>query len=142
MSSAFRSYSQIGSRVSFLLSLSGCQVFVNNDNSITTSVLNVSDPNNASMLNDLSFSTVYGAAGLPANTLLRDMGRSLSVYANDANGRSAKVAVLREVQVVNGAATEGVGDTTPYMTPVWVDSSTEQALETSVPMMVLVARCG
>ena len=142
MSSAVRSYSQIGIRVSFLLSFSGCQVFVNNNNAITTSVLNVSDPNNASMLNDLSYSTVYGSDGLPANTLLRDMGRSLTVYSNDANGRSAKVAVLREVQVVSGAGTEGVGDTTPYLTPVWVDSSSEQGSEAPVAMMVLVARCG
>jgi hypothetical protein len=82
---------------------------------------------------DLSASAGF-PAGLAANVLLRDMGRSLTLFADNAASRAVKVAVFREVQIVNGAGTEGVNDVTPYLVSVWADVPTEYP--------VLVARCG
>ena len=127
MSSFTRFRAQIPPRESFLLSLSGCQVFTRD---FTDAVLNVSTATGY----DLSAATGY-PAGLPENTLLRDMGRSLTLFMNDAAGRSVKVAVLREVQIVNGAGTEGVSDITPYLIPVWADA-------TASAFDVLFTRCG
>lgn len=134
MSSFTRFRAQIPPRESFLLSLSGCQVLTRD---FTGAVLNVSTETGY----DLSAATGY-PAGLPANTLLRDMGRSLTLYVDDANERSVKVAILREVQIVNGAGTEGVSDLTPYLTPVWVDAPLTDVGDLELELRVLVARCG
>jgi hypothetical protein len=128
-----RSRAQIPARDSFLLSVSGCQLFHNN--TFGASVVNL-DADGMDGATDLSLNKT-----LDANTLLRDMGRSLNLFANDAAGRAAKVAVLREVQVVAGALTEGVSDIKVYLTPVWV-AATPQSQDSLNSLRVLVARCG
>lgn len=133
MSSFMRSRAQIPARDSFLVTLSGCQLFYNN--TFGASVVNV-DADGIDGNLDMSLNRTVGAG-----TLLRDMGRSLTLFDNDAAGRAVKIAVLREVQVVGGTLTEGVSDITAYLTPVWV-STTPQSADSLADLKVLVARCG
>ena len=132
MSNFMRSRAQIPQAIENFVSLSGCQLFTRD---FTGSVLNVSTTTETSQ--DLS----ANGTPLPAGVLLRDMGRSLTLFADNAAGRSSKVAILREVRIVNGATTEGVSDTTPYLTPVWVDAPAENA-NLDLGLNVLVARSG
>ena len=131
MSSALRSYAQAVPNTSFLLTtVSGTTLF--QKNAKTDSVVSLSLE-----VADLSAGVIVGA-----NTLLRDMGRSLTLYlnTNGDDGRAVKVAVLREVQRVNGRNMEGVSDTRAYLVPVWVDEASD-----SIPtpaMAVQVVRCG
>ena len=136
MSSTLRSHAQTAPRSSFLLTtVSGARLY---RTTLTESVVNLSRTTAVETVADLSSTFT-----VPANTLLRDMGRSLTLYVNNAAGNAMKVAVLREVQVVNGAATEGVGNNTPYLVPVWVETRPELVFDTANPELnVEVVRCG
>jgi hypothetical protein len=137
MSSTLRSYAQTAPRASFLLTtVSGAKLY---KTTLTESVVNLSLTTVEESVADLSSTfTVF------ANTLLRDMGRSLTLYVNNAAGIAMKVAVLREVQVVNGTATEGVSNNTAYLVPVWVETTPESdTFGTSSPSLAVeVVRCG
>ena len=131
MSSALRSYAQVSPNSSFLLTtVSGTTLFLKTAK--TDSVVSLS----------LEVADLSAGITVAANTLLRDMGRSLTLYlnTNGDNGRAAKVAVLREVQRVNGRNTEGVSDTRAFLVPVWVDEASDSNPTPS--MAVQVARCG
>ena len=128
MSSALRSYAQTAPRASFLLTTcSGARLYIT---TFPDSVVNLSRT-----VPDLSLNKTVSA-----NTLLRDMGRSLTMYVSTGAGDAVKVGVLREVQIVNGKNTEGVSDTTAYLVPVWLDENPEPA--GSILMAVEVVRCG
>jgi len=131
MSNFMRSRAQIPQAIENFVTLSGCQLYTRD---FTGAVLNVSTATDY----DLS----ANGAPLAAGVMLRDMGRSLTLYVDGANERSVKVAILREVRIVNGAMTEGVSDLTPYLTPVWVDAPTADVGDLELGLNVRVARCG
>jgi len=137
MSSTLRSYAQAAPNTSFLLTtVSGARLY---RTTLTESVVNLSRTSVVETAADLS-----STLAVPVNTLLRDMGRSLTLYVNNAVGNAAKVAVLREVQIVGGAATEGVGNSIAYLVPVWVETTPDADTfgATSPELNVEVVRCG
>ncbi len=74
----------------------------------------------SSILPETSFASQYTAiANISANTLMRDMGKTLTLLTSTGQ----HYATLRRVQTVNGAATEGVPnnwDTNgQYFVAVW-----------------------
>jgi hypothetical protein len=119
-------------RQAFLLTtVSGTALYTT---TITSSVINLStEPTETA--SDLSQNV-----SVSANTLLRDMGRSVTMFVNVAS-RAMKVAVFREVQLVSGDLTEGVSDVTRLLVPVWVDNQAVQA-PFAETLHVQVARCG
>jgi hypothetical protein len=137
MSSTLRSYAQTVPRASFLLTtVSGARLY---RTTLTESVVNLSLTPVTETAADLS-----STLAVPVNTLLRDMGRSLTLYVNNAAGNAAKVAVLREVQMVGGAGAEGVGNNIPYLVPVWVETTPDADTfgSTAPSLYVEVVRCG
>ena len=63
-----------------------------------------------------------GGATIAANSLLRDLGREVVVYA-DANP-NVHLYKYRQVILVNGPTTEGVGQTTGPFVLVWSAAGT------------------
>ena len=137
MSNFMRTRAQSPQASANFVSMSGCQLFTRNFTGATL----VIDTTNV-VVNDFSFNKV-----LSAGVLLRDMGRSLTIFDTLSNGRTVKLAILREVQIVSGSSTEGVSDTTAYLTPVWADYSPETTTIYDAPsdtngFVVRVARSG
>lgn len=92
MSSATSSYAQIAGRVKFLLAvadLSGCVV---------------------ADLNTVSVTVPTPTFQIPATSLLKDLGRQI-VVVDAATG--AHLRTYRQVQVMDGASTEGVDGSAP-----------------------------
>jgi len=106
MSSVTSSYAQIQKRTKFFLTTADISGFVVDglysviaDDELVTSG-GVSVP-------DLSGSTLApGKLAIGANRLLKDLGRQITIVDYDNN---LTTSVYREVQLVDGAATEGVG---------------------------------
>jgi hypothetical protein len=133
MANFMRSRAQIPAASSNLVTLSGCTLYTRN---FTDSVLNMATA-------DLTKSDLSGTNVPSVGTLLRDMGRSLTLFV-EKNDRAVKVAVLREVQKVDGAGTEGVNDKTAYLVPVWVDVTDADGIPSSLDLnlRVRVTRSG
>jgi len=101
---------------------------------IGDSTIRLDDPSvvSPSVINAAQFGDYFGNAAapiIPANTLLRDMGREV-VIVNDAGVHLYK---YRMVQPVAGATTEGVGVDNGIYVLVW---------SPSLPANVLVVRTG
>lgn len=74
----------------------------------------------SSILPETAFAAQYSAiTDIPANTLMRDMGKTLTLLTT----KGLHYATLRRVQTVDGATTEGVPDnwdsTGQYFVAVW-----------------------
>jgi hypothetical protein len=111
MSSVLRAYAQIPARAKYFLYDSGSAV---SDESVpTTSIFSLNPGAYAELTSMATAAEVNDAPGFnsdftPAQNLLKDMGRQITIY--DPN-TSAHLAVYREVQVVDGIGSEGVGGT-------------------------------
>jgi hypothetical protein len=123
MSSTLRSYAQIPARVKYFIYDSGSattDVAVPAVSIFTLPVgayASLSSKATADEVNDVANTDPSS----PATSLLKDMGRQITIYDDTT---SAHVAIYREVQVVNGADTEGVGGSSPawgsnYFVKVW-----------------------
>ncbi len=110
MTSVLRRYSQLDARTRYLL---------------------VEDPGNANTYKFLSGATTgtvdisdVSSNGTVVDGLLKDLGRVVYVYDSglgDESPAGPHVATLRQVQTVNGLATEGVsGDATNSFGSYWI----------------------
>lgn len=122
MSSALRTYAQIPARVKYFL-------WLNNDPSLSPI-----PEASAFQLNAGDYAAIGSMAAADAivpvttrpfaaldSALLKDMGRQITIVDADTK---AHLAVYREVQIVDGVGSEGVGGSAPewestYFVKVW-----------------------
>jgi hypothetical protein len=113
MSSTLRAYAQIPTRAKYFLWGAGDQE-INEDVPIT-SIFRIDPGAYADLTSMATAAAVNDAPGwnsdfTPAQAVLKDMGRQITIY--DAS-TGAHLAVYREVQVVDGIGSEGVGASGP-----------------------------
>ena len=123
MSSATRSFAQIPARVKYFLFDSTAAT---SDEPVpTTSIFTLPVGTYADLTSMATAEEVNDVANtdpsFPATNLLKDMGRQITIYDP---ATSAHLAIYREVQVVNGVGSEGVGGSAPdwqsnYFVKVW-----------------------
>jgi hypothetical protein len=123
MSSALRSYAQIPSRAKYFLWGLGDQ---ETDVSVpTTSIFTLPVGAYAELTSMATAAAVNDVANIDPSLpqgLLKDMGRQITIYDPDTKLHRA---VYREVQVVDGVASEGVGGSaangwnSTYFVKVW-----------------------
>lgn len=124
MTSVLRRYAQIEPRIQYFIVLDTVQGYINTSNFVSTSPLMT--------LTDFSGAFVAGGAQIASATLLKDMGRQITVY--DPANNNAHIAIFRQVMLVNGLNVEGVPTIStgiPYVPPnsytyicTWVDTPT------------------
>lgn len=122
MASALRSYAQIPARVKYFLWGVGDLEF---DEPVpTTSIFTLSVGDYAELTSMATADAVNDVANTDIDlgaSLLKDMGRQITIYDPTSN---LHLAVYREVQIVNGIGSEGVGGSNPewqsnYFVKVW-----------------------
>lgn len=113
MSSTLRAYAQIPTRAKYFLWGTGDE---RTDVTVpTTSIFRINPGAYAELTSMTTATKVNTAPGFdsdftPAQTVLKDMGRQITIYDSDTG---AHLAVYREVQVVDGIGSEGVGSAFP-----------------------------
>lgn len=122
MASALRSYAQIPARVKYFLWGLGDEV---TDEPVPTTSIFILPVGAYAELTSMATAAEVGNVAntdiTPEQSLLKDMGRQITIY-DPAN--NLHLAIYREVQVVNGAGSEGVGGSNPewqsnYFVKVW-----------------------
>lgn len=118
-----RAYAQIPARAKYFMYAAGTDV---SGNVPATSIFTLPVGSYADLTSMATATEVNAIPGFvtdvtPATGLLKDMGRQITIY--DPTTR-LHVAVYRQVQVVDGIASEGVGGSTPawgsnYFVKVW-----------------------
>lgn len=112
MTSMLRKFSQISPREKYFTVLA-------NDQATWTVTNGTLHP--LMTINDFTSATTPSTANLDAGYLLKDLGRTVVVY--DPSNRNLHRAVFRQVQRVNSATTEGVGNINEiYYILVWAAS--------------------
>jgi len=106
MTSVLRRYAQIDSRTQYFIVLtSSVQAYIDNlTNSKLSSLMTLTDVAAAFLPADPTISYTTG-------TLLKDLGRQITVY--DPNANNAHIAIFRQVMLVSGQNTEGVPTLNP-----------------------------
>ena len=123
MTSMLRTYAQIPARAKYFLYNDSIDV---SGTVPTTSIFTLPEGSYADLTSMATATAVNAVVGIvrgvpPAPTLLKDMGRQITIY--DATTH-LHLAVYRQVQVVDGIASEGVGGSAPewgsnYFVKVW-----------------------
>jgi hypothetical protein len=119
-----RTYAQIPARAKYFL-YDGDLALID-ENVPATSIFTLPVGSYADLTSMATAAEVNATSGFdsdvtPATNLLKDMGRQITIY--DATTH-LHLAVYRQVQVVNGIASEGVGGSAPawgsnYFVKVW-----------------------
>ncbi len=118
-----RTYAQIPARAKYFLYNDGIDV---PGTVPTTSIFTLPEGSYADLTSMATATAVNAVVGIvtgvaPATNILKDMGRQITIYDPTTH---LHLAVYRQVQVVDGIATEGVGGSAPawgsnYFVKVW-----------------------
>ena len=126
MTSVLKRYAQMDPRTQYFLALDSVPCYVDNSTSINISrLMTRSDVSTAFLLMPVP-------AAYPVGSLLKDLGRQITVYDPAIPG-SPHIAIFRHVMLVNGLNVEGIPTLTPpgppYTPPnsfayicTWVDA--------------------
>jgi len=96
MSSAQRSFAQIGARIKFFIAVQGTDYFYPSEDATRTAVMTEAE----------FLAATHGGPPGRASSLYRDLGESVTTYIPGSG--SLHLNIYRLVQRVNGATTEGV----------------------------------
>lgn len=138
MTSVLKRYSQIDARIRYFANVDPPQQLTTYTitNAPTTGVVDIAD-----VTSDIPLSA----------PLVKDLGRTIYVYdssvATQDEPIGPQVAVLRQVQVVNGSLTEGVGGTAAgnfnsYWIATWVSGGSVYPVDPPKIILARVARTG
>ncbi len=116
MTSVLRTYSQIPVRTKYLLAVDdasgGGEVSPSDHAAFTLAAGEFLNLSSIAENADVAAATGFADYALTKGMLFKDMGRQITIFDNGVAG-APHLAIFRQVQVVNGAGSEGVVDSAP-----------------------------
>ncbi len=112
MTSVLKRFAQIDPSVQNFYVIGDCSGWAITPSGISSPVMSVTD-----------FNTAFDpSSNIVAGSLLKDLGRQITVYDPSTSLASPHVAIFRQVMVMNGASNEGISNRIFYIC-VWTGST-------------------